>query len=116
MAGDFDHRRHVVLSVFPRANRWQLALGVALLAVITDWNLEFVAWKVRAYWSWYPRDPQPPLTPPWQNYASWFAASFILSFALAENRVAVTRAKSAKPIIILALINALFLCVRAARL
>jgi uncharacterized membrane protein len=108
--------RYVMLRVFPRANHWQLSLGVAMLAVVTDWNLEFVAWKVRAYWIWYPRDLQPPHTPPWQNYASWFAASFILSFALGENRAAVTRAKSAKPILILALINALFLCVRAARL
>jgi uncharacterized membrane protein len=108
--------RFSVLRVFPNANRWQLAFGIASLALVTDWNLEFVAWKVRAYWIWYPQDLEPPTSPPWQNYATWFAAAFLLSLALGEGRMAGLRRPSWKPVFILGLINALFLCVRLARL
>ena len=29
--------------------------GVATVAVLTDLNLEYVAWKIRGYWIWFPQ-------------------------------------------------------------
>lgn len=62
-------------------NRWGHAALIAALAVITDLNLEQIAWKVRQYWIWYPGRIELPYPewPPLQNFISWF----ILAFALA---------------------------------
>ncbi|MBV9127154.1 MAG: carotenoid biosynthesis protein, partial [Verrucomicrobia bacterium] len=46
--------RATVLCWRPAITRTELAIGVALLAVLTDVNLEFIAWNVRGYWLWYP--------------------------------------------------------------
>ena len=69
----------------------QIALGVAVAAMLTDVNLEFVAWKVRGYWVWYPQAAPgtAPGWPPCQNYVSWFVLSGALACAVAaELRVA----------------------------
>jgi uncharacterized membrane protein len=47
-------------------------LCVGALAVLTDLSLEFTAWKLRGYWTWYPGMSFHPAWPPLQNYASWF--------------------------------------------
>lgn len=103
--------RYALLAFFPKLNPWFLSLGVALMALITDVNMEPVAWKVRAYWLWYPHDPAPPHWPPWQNYASWFVAAFLLNLALRGERVAGERVSALRPITVLALINTLFIAV-----
>ena len=46
--------RALVLRLRAASTRVELALGVALLATLTDVNLEAIAWKVRGYWRWYP--------------------------------------------------------------
>ena len=48
--------------------------GPANLRLLTDAHLELLAWKVRAWWIWYPALAPAPSFPPWQNYATWFAA------------------------------------------
>ena len=46
--------RALVGRVWPTAGRAGLALGVAVVGVMTDVNLEFIAWRERGYWAWYP--------------------------------------------------------------
>ncbi len=101
--------RYLVLSFRPQANRWELALGVAFVALLTDLNLEFVAWKVRGYWIWYPDQAgAAPFCPPWQNYLSWFVLSFCLSLLLPPNFELRKRPRPTRPILILGLMNLLF--------
>lgn len=109
--------RYVTLLLLPSASRWQIALGVACVAVITDINLEFVAWKVRAYWIWYPHlRGAPPDWPPLQNYLSWFVLSFALAWLLPPNyRLRPSAPGVGRPLTILAVMNGLFLLVHAVR-
>ena len=109
--------RYVILWRAPSATRWQIALGVACIALLTDINLEFVAWKVRAYWVWYPHlRTAPPDWPPIQNYASWFGFSFVLAWLLPPNhRLRPSAPGVAQPLLILTVMNGLFLLVHAAR-
>ncbi len=109
--------RYITLWLFPAASRWQIALGVACAALLTDANLEFVAWKVRAYWVWYPQLRGPvPDWPPTQNYASWFALSFALAWLLPPNYQLRTRAPGVgRPLTILLVMNGIFALVHAAR-
>ncbi len=107
--------RYLVQTVWPDATRWQLAAGVAAVAVLTDLNLEFVAWKVRGYWVWTPHaGVGVPDGPPLQNYAAWFALSFALSILLPPNyALRLRRPSPLRPVLVLVLTNALFLLVRA---
>ena len=109
--------RYLAAFLRPDATRLELALGVAFVATLTDLNLEFVAWKVRGYWVWYPQTSatEAPGWPPLQNYLAWFALSFLLSALLPSNHALRWRRPSpARPILVLALMNALFLLVHAA--
>ena len=101
--------RSVVLRLRPAADRWEIALGVGLVAVLTDLNLESVAWNVRGYWHWYPSQPLPPSSwPPVQNYVSWFALSFALVLFLpSDHGLRPLQPSRRRPIAILVLLNAL---------
>lgn len=59
--------------LLPLADARMLSLATALAATGFDWILEPFAWQVRGYWVWH--DGAVPL----QNYAAWFALSFILA-------------------------------------
>ena len=109
--------RSLVGWLHPAATRLELALGVAVVAVLTDLNLEYVAWKVRAYWIWYPQARgMPPSWPPWQNYLSWFALSFALAFLLPPNHELRARPPHPRrPVLVLALMNALLALVHLLR-
>ena len=101
--------RYAVLRLYAAASRLEIALGVAVIAVLTDLNLEYVAWKVRAYWVWYPQSHRvPPTWPPMQNYAAWFVLSFVLAYLLPPNHeLCLQRPSPWRPILVLALMNAL---------
>lgn len=107
--------RYLVLSFFSELTPWLLSAAVGSLALLTDLNMEPIAWKVRAYWVWYPFDPKPPLWPPWQNYLSWFVAAGVLNLALRGGRLA-SGVSARKPMVVFGLINLLFLFVHAVRL
>ena len=109
--------RYVTLWLFPAAARWQIALGVAFVAVLTDINLEFIAWKVRAYWIWYPHlRAAPPSWPPVQNYLSWFVLSFGLAWLLPPNyRMRLRAPGVTRPLVVLSVMNGLFLLVHTVR-
>lgn len=104
--------RQTFLRCWRGANRWPLALGTAALAVLTDFNLEPVAAKLRAFWFWRAAEAgEPPLfTPPWTNYPAWFAVVCVLSFALREKSVVSKAcARSFLPVAVFVLLNGVFL-------
>ena len=109
--------RSLILRLRPASTRWELAFGIAVVATLTDVNLEAVAWKVRGYWNWYPDLTGPlPAWPPVQNYLSWFGLSFLLAYALPRNDALRLRKPSPnRPILVLALMNALFFLVYTVR-
>ncbi len=114
--------RALVLRLRPAATRFELSFGVALLGLLTDLNLEIIAWKERGYWLWYAdaataRAPVPSW-PPWQNFLSWFVLFFLLTCALpASSGLRLHRPPWSvrRPIQVLALMNTLFLLTHAAR-
>jgi uncharacterized membrane protein len=101
--------RCAVLRLWPRAGRWQLALGTGLLALLTDVNMEFFAWKIRAWWLWYPLPMKAAAFPPAQNFAAWFVAATVFAALLQEGRMAVKPRGYARPAAVLLLMNSLFL-------
>ena len=106
--------RNLVLLLQPAASRLTLAAGVGTVAVLTDLNLEPVAWHVRQYWLWYPLQVPPPSDwPPWQNYAAWFVLSFALAGVLpADGSLRTRRPNRWRPVVLLGLLNALIALVR----
>ncbi len=108
--------RILVLHFRPTISRWQLAFSVALIAVATDLNLEFIAWKVRGYWIWYPGDTNPPAWPPLQNFLSWFLLALVLHVLTPAPRPTPHPAlKIPRAALVVPIMNALFLLVHASR-
>lgn len=102
--------RNFLLWLRPQAHRLEIALGVALTALLTDLNLEGVAWHVRQYWLWYPSQiGNPPSDwPPPQNYVAWFVLSFVLALILpSDHSLRLRRPSRWRPIVTLLLLNAL---------
>lgn len=71
--------------LLPLADARLLSLATALAATAFDYVLEPFAWQVRSYWVWHDG------TVPLQNYAAWFALSFILARVSPLHRVAPQR-------------------------
>lgn len=107
--------RYALLALRPEISRPSLALGVGTAAVLTDFNLEFIAWKVRGYWIWYPDWQNPPAWPPWQNYVSWFVLATLLAF-VQPRRAGLVERSPARMIGVLVAMNALFLAAHLVRL
>lgn len=102
--------RSVVLWLRPQANRVEVAAGVALTALLTDLNLEPVAWNIRHYWLWYPAQTQNPPSgwPPLQNYVAWFVLSLALALVLpSDHSLRIRRPSHWRPILTLLLLNVL---------
>ena len=107
--------KNLVQRLRPHPSRLELASGIAIVATLTDLNLEFVAWKVRTYWIWYPgQNLLPAAGPPVQNYVSWFALSFVLAWFLpGDHRLRSVHPPRNRPVLVLVLMNALLACVHA---
>ncbi len=90
-------------------NRFATATGAALIATLTDVNLEPVAWKVRMYWLWYPGQDEMPTWPPIQNYLSWFVLSFCFVLILPGIRSALPGKSWYRPAFVIGLINLLLI-------
>lgn len=103
--------RHLMLAIAPTLNRWQHALGVGTVALLTDLNLEFIAWQVRYYWVWYPVPYATPAHgwPPVQNYISWFVFAALLAYVIPRAEPKKTVPVSQRIIGVLLAMNALFL-------
>jgi len=108
--------RYAAMRLFPCATIWQIAACAALLVAATDIILEPIAWKVRAWWLWYPRDLSPSSAPPLQNHLTWLVAGFALAIALGENRLRVVRRPGGdRAIGVFLLLNAALLSTHAVR-
>jgi hypothetical protein len=102
--------RELARLIFPSTGHGAIAATVGLLAVVTDTNLEPVAWKIRAWWLWYPGQLPIPDHPPLQNYATWLLGALLLAYLLRSSNV--IRPGVAKPwraAVTLLLLNALCL-------
>jgi uncharacterized membrane protein len=109
--------RALAQRIAPRASHAQVALGTGGLAALTALSLEPIAWKVRAFWLWYPRESPAPLHPPLQNYATWFLGAAALGFLLREKSVVRSAgARPRRPIVIFLLLHAVLLLAHGARL
>lgn len=100
--------RAVILWRFPRARPLPLALGVGALALGTDLSLEWVAWKIRAYWIWYPGVLDAPGWPPVQNFVSWFVAAALFALAATGGRITPNAHQPARPALVLLIMNGMF--------
>jgi len=108
--------RYLVAWRFPSLKGRAFAVAVGGVALLTDLNLEIVAWKIRAYWVWYPFATGPiPLMPPWQNYASWFVLAACFARLLPPVPTWPRDAAFFRPIWVLLIINALFLLANIVR-
>ncbi len=106
--------RYALLERWPELSRFGHACGIGMVALLTDVNLEFVAWKVRGYWIWYPNLANPPAWPPLQNYVAWFALAALLSFSMPRLRPRELRPARRLTGVLLAL-NALFFVAHVVR-
>jgi len=108
--------RYLVAYLFPQLKSRAFAVAVGVVALLTDFNLEIVAWKIRFYWVWYPLHPGPvPLLPPWQNYAAWLALGICFARLLPAVPSFPRTAPFWRPIWVLILINVMFLTANVVR-
>jgi len=108
--------RLLVLEIQPTVTRIALSFWVAGIALLTDLNLEFIAWKVRGYWQWYPGEANPPGWPPWQNFFSWFVLALVLHALTPwrDDRPVVAH-RVARAALVVPIMNVLFLLVHVSR-
>lgn len=105
--------RETALRLHPRASHRTASVLAAALVLLTFANLTTVARVYRAWWGWHTGDIRSPAAmPPWA-WAAWFLCPLLLLLAMRE-KSAVTAAshRSIRPLIILAILNALALAVR----
>lgn len=108
--------RALVLRCAPRASHAKAAFAAGMLAALAGANLEPIAWKVRAFWIWYPALTPAPAWPPAQNFAAWLLVSWAFAFAMRETRVGAASAGSLpRPALVFVIFNAMFLATHAAR-
>jgi len=102
-----------VSSLLPALGRWRRALAVAFLAVLTDLNLEPIAWKLRGYWLWYPDELEPPGHPPFCNYLAWFVIAFVVALwlpkSLPDSDSREASARALRPLWLLVILNGVLL-------
>jgi uncharacterized membrane protein len=103
--------RAALLRLFPRLPQVSLAIGVGLLTLLTDLNLEPVASKLRAFWFWQANpSAQRVFDFPLTASLAWGLLAGVLTLALREREVADSaRQPTAQPALILAIFNAVFL-------
>jgi bisanhydrobacterioruberin hydratase len=108
--------RLLVLEIRPGISKTALSFWVAVIALFTDLNLEFIAWKVRGYWIWFPDQSAAPGWPPIQNFLSWFALAFILhALTPIQSDRPVADRRVSRAALVVPLMNVLFLLVHASR-
>jgi uncharacterized membrane protein len=81
--------REAVLRFRPRWGQAPLAVAVGVLAIITDWILEFSAANLRGFWFWSAANPgQPPVFhSPLTGTLAWGIISGLITLFLRELRV-----------------------------
>jgi hypothetical protein len=105
--------REAVLWIRPRASHAAVSAIAAVIVFATLANLEPTARHTRAWWDWFAESPRNPSgIHPW-TWAAWFLWPWLILFAMREKDVvsAVTP-RTAKPFIILAVLNVVALIAR----
>lgn len=107
--------RALWMRLFRRASHHAIALGTGLCAVLTAWNVELLASRLRGWWFWYEPATRAPMAAPLQNYVSWFIVATVVAFLLREPKViGAPPDQSDKLIALLGLFNAVFLITHVA--
>ncbi len=105
--------REIVLRLRPRMSHTGVAAVTAGLVLLTVVNIEWPARFVRGWWVWQSGDAHSPSGVPWTNWLAWFAAPWLMAFAMREKNVlSGVAARSLKPVVILASLNAVALVAR----
>lgn len=108
--------RALLLRLLPRASHGQIALGVGLLAALTNLTLEPVAWTQRLWWTWRASAESPaPALFPLPSAAAWLILGAALAYALREQRVVRSAAPSLKPALVLGMLHAMLLSAHLGR-
>lgn len=79
--------REVVWRALPRLGHGPTAALTGLLCGLSSVLFDPVAWKVRAWWLWYPAQFHAPASTPWTAHATWLAAGAALAFLLRPEHV-----------------------------
>jgi uncharacterized membrane protein len=94
----------------PRASHLAVSLCTGGLVLLSDLNLEPIAWKVRVWWLWYPRRLSVSAWPPVSSCLTWLVVSSALAFAFRQLEPSRRpTAPSLRPAVVFAVVNALFL-------
>ena len=105
--------REVVLRLRPRTSHAGVAAVTAVLVLLTVINIEWPARFIRGWWVWQSADARSPSGVPWMNWAAWFAAPWLMAFAMREKTVlSGVASRSWKPVVFLASVNAIALAAR----
>ena len=105
--------REAVLWMRPRTSHRAVAMLTAAAVVLTVFNLEWPARFIRGWWVWQGDDVRNALGVPWRNWPAWFVWPGLMAFAMREKDVlSGIVARSGKPVIILAAMNAIALAAR----
>jgi hypothetical protein len=109
--------RDLAARLWRRGGQIQLSIATGFLAVVTDLNMEPLAWKIRAWWLWYPANLEAPKLPPISNYLTWFLLAAGCTFFMRSSRVAPhSRTPNTAPWLMLCVLNGVFLLTHAAGL
>jgi hypothetical protein len=109
--------RAFALRLLPRASHLQIAAATSVLALLTLINLEPIAWKMRAFWLWYPATLSPAAWPPLESFATWLIVAFGLAWIMRESPTAAEKPLPAAPsAAIFCLLNTTFLLTNLLRL
>lgn len=102
--------REAVLWMRPRASHRLVAILTAAVVLLTVLNLEWPARFVRGWWVWQGRETG---GFPWLKWLAWLVWPGLMAFAMREKNVASAAvARSGRPVIILAVLNAIALATR----
>jgi uncharacterized membrane protein len=95
--------------LWPRASHGRLTMATGVLALLTDFNLEPVATKLRFLWFWYRPEDRLPTSVPWTNYLGWLILATGLAWALRDQRIASAQRSTWRPASILLICNGLLI-------
>lgn len=105
--------RETVLWIQPRSSHRVLSLLTAVVVLATVFVLEWPARFIRGWWIWQSGDARDALVVPWLNWLAWFVWPGLTALAMREKDVVSgVAARSVRPVLILAALNAIALIAR----
>jgi hypothetical protein len=106
--------RQAVLWARPRASHSMVAILTGVVVFVTVLNLESPARFVRGWWVWHSGSARQPAPVPWSNWFTWAVIPWLMAVVMREKDVlSAVAARSVKPVVAIALLNAVALAARA---